>query len=214
MLQQNGTTSTAFLASAGVKTNIGLDSAWRADFPFLAALPKSATLEGYLFPDTYRVWKDQLPESLIRKQLEDFAARASDFAAQATARTDVAGCRDPRLDHRERSPDAGGPRIVAGIFLNRMSDGMALQSDATINYVTGSGRARSTAEDLSVNSPYNTYKYKGLPPGPICNPGADSLDAALHPTQSDYRYFLTGKDGKVYYAKTLEEQDRNKVRAF
>ncbi|MFZ2803688.1 MAG: endolytic transglycosylase MltG [Patescibacteria group bacterium] len=215
MLAKGGTSSTAFYASAGVPPNgTPFDPAWRTEFPFLAVLPKDATLEGYLFPDTYRVWKDQLPESLIEKQLQDFATRAPDLASQAEAQErtlqDVVTLAS--IIEKEVAAPADR-RIVAGIFLNRLKDGMPLQSDATINYVTNSGRASANAADLSIDSPYNTYKYKGLPPGPICNPSADALDAALHPTQTDYQYFLTGKDGKVYYAKTLDEQDQNKIKA-
>ena len=215
MLQQNDVTSTAFLVSAGdLKTGTAFDPTWRDAYPFLAALPANATLEGYLFPDTYRVWKDQLPESLIRKQLDAFGARAPGLALEAKAQgrtlEDVVILASI-IEKEVQTPE--DRRMVAGIYLNRLKDGMALQSDATINYVTHAGRANANASDLSLDSLYNTYKYKGLPPGPICNPGADALDAALHPTPSDYRYFLTGKNGKVYYAKTLQEQDANKVKA-
>jgi UPF0755 protein len=216
VLQEHTVTSTEFLTSVGdLKNNIAFDPTWRQEYPFLASLPPHATLEGYLFPDTYRVWKDQLPESLIKKQLDAFAERAPDLATQASAQGrslfDVVTLASI-IEKEVQAPE--DRRIVAGIFMNRLKAGMALQSDATINYVTNSGRARSTSEDLAIDSLYNTYKYRGLPPGPICNPGADALDAALHPTKTEYQYFLTGKDGKVYYAKTLQEQDANKVKAF
>lgn len=104
-------------------------------------------------------------------------------------------------------------RTVAGIFLNRLSIGMALQSDATVGYVTESGRASATAKDLETDSPYNTYKYRGLPPGPIANISYSSLYAALHPIETDYLYFLHSQStGEVYYAKTFEEHTRNKAR--
>jgi len=216
MLSQGGTTSTEpFYRSVGnVSSSTGFDSEWRTDYPFLASLPTDATLEGYLFPDTYRVWKDQLPESLIKKQLDAFAVHAPDWQAAAKAQNvplkDVVTLASI-IEKEVQTPE--DRRIVAGIFINRLNDDMALQSDATLNYITNSGRANSTAADLAIDSPYNTYKYRGLPPGPICNPSADAIEAALHPTQTNYRYFLTDKEGKVYYAKTLEEHNQNKVKA-
>ena len=91
---------------------------------------------------------------------------------------------------------------------------MPLQSDATINYITGSGRARPTLNELESESDYNTYQNKGLPPGPICNPGLDSLKAAYNPTKSSYYYYLHDKDGKIYYAKNLEEHKKNRWQAY
>ncbi len=104
-------------------------------------------------------------------------------------------------------------RTVAGIFLNRLSIGMALQSDATVGYITKSGRASASAADLETDSPYNTYKYRGLPPGPIANVSYSSLYAVLHPKETDYLYFLHSQStGDVYYAKTFEEHTRNKAK--
>ncbi len=104
-------------------------------------------------------------------------------------------------------------RIVAGIFLNRLSIGMALQSDATVGYVTKSGRASATEADLKTDSPYNTYKFRGLPPGPIANVSYSSLYAVLHPKETDYLYFLHSQStGEAYYARTFEEHTRNKAK--
>jgi UPF0755 protein len=82
-----------------------------------------------------------------------------------------------------------------------------------VNYVTKSGRARATGEDLNVDSAYNTYKNKGLPPGPISNPSEGSIKAVLEPTPSTYLYFLTDEQGKIYYARTLEEHVANRRKA-
>jgi len=101
-------------------------------------------------------------------------------------------------------------RLVAGVFQNRLSLGMALQSDATISYITGSGRSRSTVAETKIDSPYNTYKYAGLPPGPIASPGLLALEAALHPAETDYLYFVTDEGGRAYFAKTLAEHEINK----
>lgn len=215
-------TEKSAVSPADIKTSIGasVDRApmaahWRDDYAFLKTLPKNRSLEGYLYPDTYRVWKDQLPNALFEKQLavfnqkfgktvigpqsepletlDDVVILASIVEAEVTANTDRA--------------------IVAGIFLNRLRIGMALQTDASLSYLHGSNRAQATAEDLASTSPYNTYKHRGLPPGPVGNPGEDSINAVLNPKKTDYFYFLTDKAGKVYYARTLEEHAANRAKA-
>ncbi|MFH1620973.1 MAG: endolytic transglycosylase MltG [Patescibacteria group bacterium] len=188
---------------------------WRQDFSFLKDLPADSSLEGFLFPDTYRVWKDQLPQGLIAKQLSEFEKRATHLVDEAKkqGRTLHEVVTLASIVEKEVA-DPEDRKIVAGIFLNRIKRGMPLQSDATISYLTGSGRARSNLDELGIDSPFNTYKYKGLPPAPICNPGETALEAALNPAASDYFYFLTDEEGKTYYAKTLEEHAKNRARAF
>ncbi len=185
------------------------------EFSFLQPLANGTTLEGYLFPDTYRVWKDQLPRSVIKKQLDAFASRAQrlieDAKRQGRSLHDIVILASI-IEKEVAKPE--DRQIVAGIFWNRLRDGMPLQSDATIGYLTKSGRTRSTLDDLAIDSPFNTYRNKGLPPGPISNPGDGALDAALHPAITSYRYFLTDAKGKTYFAKTLEEHIRNRRRAF
>ena len=89
---------------------------------------------------------------------------------------------------------------------------MALQSDATINFITGKGMVQPTYKDLEIDSLYNTYKYPGLPPGPISNPGLDSIKAVIYPESNNYYFFLTSKDGKVIYSTTYEEHLQNKYK--
>ena len=102
-------------------------------------------------------------------------------------------------------------RIVAGIFYNRLNAGMALQSDATINYFTGKNDPSPLLEDLEKNSPYNTYKNRGLPPTPIGNPSLSSITAVLNPTNTDYFYFLHKQpSGEPVYSRTFEEHVANK----
>lgn len=192
-----------------------MDVDLKAQYIFLKSLPEKRSLEGYLFPNTYRVWKDQLPEGLIRKQLTEFEKRYGDV--------DPAQLPKPlkTLDEAvilasivEREVQTVADRkIVASIFLNRLSIGMPLQSDATLSYLTGSKRSQANASDLALNSPYNSYKQKGLPPSPISNPGASALDAVLAPQDTDYLYFLTDAQGTVYYARTLQEHAANRVKA-
>ncbi|MBI5654747.1 endolytic transglycosylase MltG [Candidatus Uhrbacteria bacterium] len=187
----------------------------RTTFPFLEKLPVDATLEGYLFPETFRVWRDQLPLALIEKQLTVFEDRTKGMAEEAVKQG--RDFRDVMILASIVEKEAAGAddrKIVAGIYLNRLKKGMLLQSDATVNYVTGAGRARPVLKDLDVDSPYNTYKHKGLPPGPICNPSLESIEAALHPTATDYLYYLHDDAGKSYYAKTLEEHKQNRYKAY
>jgi len=101
-------------------------------------------------------------------------------------------------------------KMVADIFYKRLKAGIALQSDATVNYATGKSLIQPTYQDLSVNSLYNTYRYPGLPPGPISNPGINALKAAIYPTPNPYYYFLTTESGQAIYSKTYEEHLINK----
>lgn len=190
------------------------DPALRVSFPFLASLPASRSLEGYLFPETYRVWDDELPVALIKKQLREFETRfgvASITKASAPLSSfDEVVTLASIVEKEVRDPS--DRKIVAGIFLNRLKEGIALQSDATLTYALGSG-ARANAEELESDSPYNTYKYRGLPPSPIGNPSESSIRAVLDPTPTAYHYFLTDRSGNVLYARTFEEHLRNKRKA-
>lgn len=213
---QHGVSSTAVQASLGRSADRGaFADHWRDEFSFLRALPKNRSLEGYLFPDTYRVWKEQLPEALTRKQLQAFSSRVSGLSlteksAPLTSLDEV--IRLASIVEKEVPTDEDR-RLVAGVFLTRLREGMLLQSDATVEYVTASGRARSTGKDLQINSPFNTYRYKGLPPGPIGNPSLSAIRAVLNPDVQGYRYFLTDAEGKVYYGKTLAEHAANRTKA-
>ena len=101
--------------------------------------------------------------------------------------------------------------VVAGILWKRIDTGMPLQVDATLYYVLGHSGKDLTLDDLQNPTPYNTYRYKGLPPSPISNPGLNTLRAALKPEKTKYLYYLTGSDGVTYYASTYEEHKRNKA---
>ncbi|MHB8831059.1 MAG: endolytic transglycosylase MltG [Patescibacteria group bacterium] len=197
------------------KQHTAFSAPLRQQFEFLKDLPASATLEGYLFPDTYRVWKDQLPLGFILKQLQEFNNQTDGYAADAAKQgrilKDVVTLAS-MVEKEGKTLDE--KKMIAGIFLNRLKLGMRLQSDATVNYVTGANRARPSLDDLEVDSSYNTYKHDGLPPGPICNPGKDSLEAALHPTENNYYYYLHDDSGKIYYAQTIEEHKANRIKAY
>lgn len=189
-------------------------SDWKSQYPFLADLPRGATLEGYLFPDTYQVYIDLLPDGLLKKQLDAFSLRAPRLIEEAKKQGKSLHQIVTMASIIEKESRPADRKVIAGIFWNRLRIGMPLQSDATVNYVTRGGRARPTFDDLAVASPYNTYTVKGLPPGPISSPSEDALEAALFPTKSDYLYFLHDENGKTYFASTFEEHQQNRVKAY
>ncbi|TAK03918.1 endolytic transglycosylase MltG [Patescibacteria group bacterium] len=170
----------------------------------------TAGLEGYLFPDTYRFHTDATSEDVVGKLRATFGLRLAengivqgeDFVKTLTLASilerEVRGAEDMAQ--------------VSDIFRKRLEIGMALQADSTVNYATGGNRPSVTYEDLQVDSPYNTYRYPGLPPGPIGNPGIDAIQAAEHPTKNPYYYFLTTPEGEVKYARTFEEHLDNRRR--
>ncbi|MEK7067670.1 MAG: endolytic transglycosylase MltG [Patescibacteria group bacterium] len=180
---------------------------------FLAEIPAGATLEGYLFPDTYRVFKDTTAEDIIAKMLKNFDAKLTpamraDIKAQGKNLQDII-IMASILEKEARTQE--DMKIVADIFWKRLKSGVALESDATLSYILNDNVAAHSAEDLAVDSAYNTYKYRGLPPGPIDNPGLNAILAAIYPTPTDYFYFLHNvKTGKIYFAKTFTEHKRNK----
>ncbi|MFH1207344.1 MAG: endolytic transglycosylase MltG [Patescibacteria group bacterium] len=181
-------------------------------YAFLADRPAGAALEGYLFPDTYRVFKTTTASQIVEKMLDNFGNKFTDQMKTDTANGNMSIYQIVTLAsiiEKEVRTDADR-KIAAGIFYDRMNQGVALQSDATVNYVTGKQALQPTADDLSVDSPYNTYKYTGLPPGPICNPSLASIMAAIYPEKTEYFYFLTKPDGTTVFSKTYEEHLQNK----
>ncbi|MCX6796968.1 MAG: endolytic transglycosylase MltG [Candidatus Doudnabacteria bacterium] len=165
-------------------------------------------------------------EELIKKALDNFCKKItpdmlSDIKARDLTLFDIITLAS--IIEKETGRNAITPqqkqmldeerKIIAGIFYNRLNIGMALESDATINYITGRNNPSPTQEDLSVNSPYNTYKNKGLPPGPISNPSLSSIMAAIYPAQTDYFYFLHKQpSGEAVFSKTFEEHVKNKFK--
>ncbi len=204
-------------AASYVKAATENTERFNTDYPLLSTRPEGATLEGYLFPETYRFFPNSEADTVIRKQLTTFSNLFDGelggmmAAAAKSGRTfhDIIILASI-VEKEVRSPEE--MKLVAGIFANRLEAGIALQADSTVNYITSSGRARSTYDDLEIDSPYNTYKYPGLPKGPISNPGLSAIEAAAAPADTDYLYFLTDEAGKVYYAKTLDEHNRNRAK--
>lgn len=178
--------------------------------------PKPLSLidfEGYLFPDTYHITGDMPEEELVALMRATFkekiAPYADTIAASGFSEEEVIILAS--IIERE-AKDAESKRIVSGILQNRLKIGMALQVDATLDYILGKTSAELTADDLKLDSPFNTYTHRGLPPAPIANPGIEAIEAVLYPEDTDNLYYLTGDDGTFHYAKTFEEHKRNKLK--
>ncbi|MBM3273512.1 MAG: endolytic transglycosylase MltG [Candidatus Sericytochromatia bacterium] len=177
---------------------------------WLAALPPGATLEGFLFPDTYSVSGGALSvQSLIGMMLARFEEVAwqkiKDGSGNLSAFQIVTLA---SIVEREAVKPDERP-LIAGIYLNRLRIGMKLGADPTVEYVLRRRQDAThnlTLADVSVDSPYNTYKYRGLPPGPIANPGLASIEATLAPAHSDYLYFVAKGDGAHAFSRTYGEQ--------
>ena len=171
--------------------------------------------EGYIFPDSYLIPSDYGLDQLlglVKKNFDKKLAQAKQN--QTTDLDDSQTIILASLLERE-AKSSQNRRLVAGILLNRFNIGMGLQVDATVQYTRDSRISPQkywqspTSTDLKINSAYNTYQNRGLPPAPICNPSLDSLTAAFHPTDSDYLYYLTGNDGHMYYAKNYQDHQQN-----
>lgn len=185
----------------------------------LAELPAGASLEGYLFPDSYRVPLDASAEDLLEMMLANFAGRVAPLRAGFTAQglslheaVTLASIVERETPLPEERP------LVAGVFLNRLAAPMRLQADPTVQYALGFAPGQSTwwksgltTEELQIDSPYNTYLVEGLPPGPIANPGLASLQAVARPQPSDFLYFVAdcGRPGAHTFAVTYEEHLQN-----
>jgi len=176
-------------------------------FSFLKGRPKNAGLEGYLFPDTYYVPAGMTPDEFIKMALANFDKKLTpDLRTQITANKKTVFqivTMASILEKEVRSLE--DKKVVAGILWKRIANGMPLQVDATVNYVTGKNDPSASLADIKIDSRYNTYKYYGLPQGPISNPGMDSILAAIYPTKSDYWFYLSDKTGKTIFSKTYTD---------
>ncbi len=169
--------------------------------------------EGYLFPDTYFFFSTATSGEVLFALKEDFNKKTQPLKTEAAALRK--NWNDILIMASLIEEEAATPedrRIVSGILWKRLASGMRLQVDATFSYTIGKGSLELTEEDLKSDSPYNTYRTKGLPPTPIANPGLDAIDASLHPTQTPYVYYLSEKNGVMHYAKTFAEHKLAKAR--
>jgi UPF0755 protein len=175
--------------------------------------PQAKSLEGYLFPDTYQFTRTQTMTDIVATMVKRFKQEAKAIGLLATP--------DPTQVHRlvtmasivEKETGAPEERpLVASVYYNRLAQKMGFQADPSVIYaamLAGRWSGAIHQSDLQFDSPYNTYKHAGLPPGPICNPGRASLEAALHPADTNYLYFVSDNNGHHRFARSLEEHSRN-----
>lgn len=183
-------------------------------YSVLAERPQGAPLEGYLFPDTYEVFANATPADIIQKMIAHFDLTVTqdlrnEIAEQGKDFYDVlimASIIEAEVPHEEDRA------IVSDIFWSRLAVGVALQSDATLNYAIKGTRPGLTLSQLAIDSPYNSYKYRGLPPTPIGNPGLSAIRAAVYPADTDYFYFLSTPEGETIFSRTLSEHNAAKAR--
>lgn len=179
------------------------------DFPFLKSAPKNAKvkyrLQGYLYPSTYEFYEDAKAEDIIKTMLDEFDKQTKDLGIKDWHKTITLASlveREAKLD-KERE-------LIAGVMVNRLNEDMILQIDATVVYAISDGMYdvdRVFYKDLKVDSPYNTYKYNGLPAGAICSPSIKSIKAAINPANHNFLYYHTDtkkNDGSHIFTETYE----------
>jgi UPF0755 protein len=183
-------------------------------------LQESDGMEGYLFPDTYLFPKTASASLVVSKMRSTFdtkiAVYEEEIAQNELTLKEIVTLAS--IIERETKTDEERP-LVAGVLLNRVDLGMPLQADATVQYAIANTSCQGKVDcewwptilrdDLEINSPYNTYEFRGLPPAPIANPGTSSLKAAINPKDSDYYYYLHEPSGEIHFAETLDEHNSN-----
>jgi len=173
-----------------------------------------ADLEGFLFPDTYQFSYGVSAEEIVRKMSDNFDKKLAPYRNEISGAgltifeaITMASLLEKEVKTKEEK------EIVSGIFWKRIKEGIPLDSCATIAYILGGGNwtfeemRKEIAKGKEIDSPYNTYKYLGLPAGPICNPGLESIMAAVYPKDSEYWYCLSTPEGETVFSKTLEEHN-------
>ncbi len=191
--------------AAKYATALGEDSDFINEF-----LEISKGKEGYLFPDTYLFPVDASASAIVKKMTDNFNDRTEGLLAKNNL-TFGQTVTLASIIERETKTAIERP-IVAGILLNRLESGMPLQVDAAVQYAVGDSKnwwPILSKTDLDINSPYNTYKFAGLPPAPIASPGLSSLKAAFEPSATDFWYYIHDSEGQIHYARTLTEHNAN-----
>lgn len=199
------------LSSLGVVSREEIEAALdskKYNYDFIGQIPdREKKLEGYLFPDTYEIYKDATAEDIIDKLLgrfnkvftEEYRNRAKEMGMTVDQVVVLASIieREAKLDNERNT--------ISAVFQNRLKKNMLLQSCATVQYLFKEQKEVLTYKDLEIKSPYNTYINIGLPPGPIASPGLKSIEAALYPEDTDYLYFVARNDGSHIFTKTYSE---------
>lgn len=201
------------LVDYSVAKDIPAPKDFSREFDFLKDKPSNVSLEGYLFPDTYRLVKGERLEEVVKRMLENFGKKVNPLRAEIASQgksifeiVTMASMLEKEVASFEDR------RLVSGILWKRLEAGIPLQVDATISYITGKKTTNISKKETEIDSPYNTYKYPGLPKGPISNPGLESIMAALYPEESDYWYYLSAPDGTTIFSRTLEEHNKAKAK--
>ncbi|PIU16082.1 endolytic transglycosylase MltG [bacterium (Candidatus Gribaldobacteria) CG08_land_8_20_14_0_20_39_15] len=183
-------------------------------FDFLSSNGRLVGLEGFLFPDTYEFVFGSSISDMLREMLANFKTKISDDLRSEIKKQNktiyeiliMASLLEKEVK------TYSDKQLVAGILWKRLENNWPLQVDATLNYILDKPSAKLFLDDLQVNSPYNTYLYKGLPPGPICNPGLESIKAAVYYKQNPYWYYLSSPSGQTIFSETFEEHKAAKAK--
>lgn len=188
--------------------------------PLLQYIPKDTKikhrLEGYLFPDTYEFKMGSSNDQIIQRMLDETGKQFAQLPQGWQQQMKSLGINFHQMMtiasmiEREVVVDKERP-LVASVIYNRLNKGMLLQIDATIEYALGKPKSRLYDKDTKIDDPFNTYKHKGLPPGPIASPGFKSIQAALYPAKTNYLYYVTKKDGshEQYFSSTMAQHEHN-----
>ncbi len=205
------------VTATGYVTKAELDAALEEeyDYAFLEGIDRKNRLEGYLFPDTYNISNTMSAQEIVDMMLRRFSKVYTEGYSQRAAEL---GYSDDEIlilaSLIEAEAGSGNDRSrVSAVFHNRLNNPSVypyLQSCATVQYVLGEKKLILSMEDTRIDSPYNTYRYRGLPVGPICNPGRAAIEAALYPANTDDYYFQSDAQGKIYYAETMQEHEQMK----
>ncbi|OIP78753.1 MAG: hypothetical protein AUK20_03235 [Parcubacteria group bacterium CG2_30_45_37] len=184
---------------------------WRSSY----GLPDNADLEGFLFPDTYRIDKEATAADIIKKMLDNFQKKLTPAMAEEIKRQNKSVYEiitmASLIEKEVRTPE--DMKIVSGIFWQRIENRQGLESCATLAYILGVNKPQYSVADTKIDSPYNTYKHRGLPPSPIANPGLNAITAAIYPKETDYNYFLSDPaTGQTIFSRTLGEHNLNKAK--
>ena len=207
IVERNGLGSEAAFAAAASRTALVADLD-----------PDATDLEGYLFPETYSLPRHATADDLVEAMVAQFRVVFNDDLRTRAAERDLSVRETVTLASVIQKETGSGAEhgLVSAVFNNRLRRGMPLQSDPTVIYAlerAGRYDGNLTRSNMQIDSPYNTYRYGGLPPGPIAAPGRDVLEAALNPADAAYLYFVSRNDGTHAFANTLREHNRN-VREF
>jgi len=185
----------------------------QSDTALIADLaPEAQSLEGYLFPDTYQFSRMMTMQEMAAAMVKQFRQVARQIGLISTSDTPLPLTVTMASIIEKETAVADERPLVASVYYNRLAKRIALDADPSIIYaelLAGTYTGALHHDDMQFNSRYNTYKYVGLPPGPIANPGKSALEAAMHPAQSDYYYFVADAQGHHRFARTIAEHDKN-----